>query len=70
MSSLRLVELRSIGSAVLLVAIVAVTRPHNLKVSRSELRFLAMAGIVGIALVQWFYFVAIARRMLPEGMAL
>ncbi len=67
-SSLRLVELRSVGSAVLLVAIVAVTRPRSLKVSRSELRFLVMAGIVGIALVQWFYFVAIAR--LPVGIAL
>ena len=61
-------EVRSLGSAVLLVAIVAVTRPRSLKVSRSELRFLVMAGIVGIALVQWFYFVAIAR--LPVGIAL
>lgn len=68
MSSLRLVEIRSVGSALLLVAIVAVTRPRSLKVSRSELGFLVMAGIVGIALVQWFYFVSIAR--LPVGIAL
>lgn len=68
LSPLRLVEIRSVGSAVLLVALVAVTRPRTLRVTRGDLGFLLMAGVVGIALVQWLYFVAIAR--LPVGIAL
>ncbi len=67
-SSLRLVEMRSVGSGALLLLVVALVRPRSLRVTRGELGFLVMAGIVGIALVQWFYFVAIAR--LPVGIAL
>jgi drug/metabolite transporter (DMT)-like permease len=68
MSSLRLVEVRSVGAAVCLLAVVLLTRPRTLAVGRRELGFLVAAGVTGIALVQWFYFVAIAR--LPVGIAL
>lgn len=68
LSSLRLVEIRSVGAAMLLVAAVAVTRPRSLRVSHGELGFLAVAGIVGIAMVQWLYLVALGR--LPVGIAL
>ena len=68
LSSLRLVELRSLGAAVLLMAAVALTRPRSLRVEPRELAFLAVAGVVGIGLVQWLYFVAIGR--LPVGIAL
>lgn len=68
LSSLRLVEVRSVGAAVCLVALVLLTRPRTLRVGRRELGFLLVAGVTGIALVQWFYFVAIAR--LPVGIAL
>lgn len=67
-SSLHLVELRSIGAAVCLFALVALIRPRALRVSLREAAFLAVYGIAGIALVQWFYFVAIAR--LPVAVAL
>lgn len=67
-SSLRLVEVRSAGAAVCLLLLVGLTRPRSLRVGRRELGFLVLAGISGIALVQWFYFVAIAR--LPVGIAL
>jgi hypothetical protein len=50
------------------VALCLVLRPRSLRVGRRELGFLVLAGIVGIGLVQWFYFVAIAR--LPVGIAL
>jgi drug/metabolite transporter (DMT)-like permease len=68
LSSLRLVALRSVGAAACLFALVAVLRPHALRTTRSEITFLAVYGITGIAFVQWFYFVAIAR--LPVGIAL
>lgn len=68
LTALRLVEVRSVGSAVLLVLLVAVTRPRTLKVTWGDLGFLVVAGVVGIGLVQWLYFVAIAR--LPVGIAL
>jgi drug/metabolite transporter (DMT)-like permease len=67
-SALHLVELRSLGGAVCLFAVVAVVRPRALRVSRRELGFLAVYGVVGIGLVQWFYFVAIER--LPVAIAL
>lgn len=68
LSSLRLVELRSLGAAVCLMAFVALTRPRTLRVAPRELAFLAVAGVIGIGLVQWLYFVAIGR--LPVGIAL
>ena len=68
LSSLRLVELRSLGAAVCLLVAVALLRPRSLRASPRELGFLAVAGVVGIGLVQWLYFVAIAR--LPVGIAL
>jgi drug/metabolite transporter (DMT)-like permease len=68
LTSTRLVELRSLGAALCLVAVVLITAPGTLAVGRRELGFLVVAGVVGIGLVQWLYFVAIAR--LPVGIAL
>jgi drug/metabolite transporter (DMT)-like permease len=68
LTSTRLVELRSVGAALCLLATVLLTRPRALAVDGKELAFLVVAGIVGIGLVQWLYFVAIAR--LPVGIAL
>lgn len=68
LSPTQLVELRSAGAAVLLMGAVAVARPRALRVDRRELAFLAVAGVVGIGIVQWAYFVAIDR--LPVGIAL
>ena len=64
----RLVQLRSVGAALCLLAAAAIRRPGSLRVQRGEVAFLVVAGIVGIGLVQWLYFVAIAR--LPVGIAL
>jgi len=68
LSALRLAEVRATGSAVLLVAAVVLLRPASLRVAPRELAFLAAFGILGLAFVQFFYFVAIAR--LPIGIAL
>ena len=68
LSSQRLVELRSVGAALCFVLAVLVTRPGSLKARPREAAFLLTAGVIGIGLVQFFYFVAIGR--LPVGIAL
>jgi drug/metabolite transporter (DMT)-like permease len=68
MTSLRLTELRATGAFVGLAAFLALTSPRLLRVRREEVRLLVFYGIVGFALVQWLYFVAIER--LPIGIGL
>src|SRR3712207_5657046 len=67
-TSLQLVLLRSVGAAVCLFVLVGLTRPAALRITRREVVFFAAYGITGIALCQWFYFVAIER--LPVAVAL
>jgi drug/metabolite transporter (DMT)-like permease len=68
LSSLRLTEARSAGACVALTLIALARKPSSLRVQRSELPRLALFGIVGVAFVQLFYFLAIHR--LPVGIAL
>lgn len=68
LSPARLVELRSLGSAVVLVAALVLLGPRIRRPRGRELAALALLGIVGMAMVQWLYFVAISR--LPVGLAL
>jgi drug/metabolite transporter (DMT)-like permease len=68
LSAYRLAEVRSTGSALLLLAVVAVWRPHTLRVTPRDFAFLALFGVAGLALVQLFYFLAIER--LEIGIAL
>ncbi|RFU20160.1 EamA family transporter [Geodermatophilus marinus] len=64
----RLTALRCTGAAVLLVAALAVAAPARLRPARRELPLLAGLGVVGVALTQFLYYVAIGR--LPVGIAL
>ncbi|HEU6444000.1 MAG TPA: DMT family transporter [Gaiellaceae bacterium] len=57
----RLTQVRATGAFLLLVAALLVWRRSTLGVSRRELPFLAVFGVCGLALVAWFYFVAIDR---------
>jgi drug/metabolite transporter (DMT)-like permease len=66
--SLRLTEVRLTGAALGLVGGLALARPDLLRIRRRELPFLAAFGIAGVALTQWFYFLAIDR--LAIGIAL
>jgi drug/metabolite transporter (DMT)-like permease len=68
LSSLRLAEVRATGAALILMGAVAVLRPASLRTTRTELGFLAIFGILGLAFVQLFYFVGIRR--LDIGIAL
>jgi drug/metabolite transporter (DMT)-like permease len=68
LSSLELAQIRNTCAAVLFLALLLVIAPSRLRVGRRELVFLVAFGLVGIALVQWLYFVAIEN--LPVGVAL
>lgn len=68
LSPTRLVELRSLGSAVVLVVVLLLVAPRTRLPRGRELAALAVLGTVGMAMVQWLYFVAISR--LPVGLAL
>jgi drug/metabolite transporter (DMT)-like permease len=66
--SLSLVLLRCAGAMVGLFLLVLAVEPGRLRLARREWPLLLVYGVVGVALVQWLYFVAIAR--LPVGLAL
>ena len=67
-TSERLTQVRATGAFLLLFGVLLVWRRGTLRVDRRELPFLAAFGIGGLALVAWFYFVAIER--LEIGVAL
>jgi drug/metabolite transporter (DMT)-like permease len=68
LSSLRLAEVRSTGSALVLFTAVALLRPASLRAGGRELAVLALFGVFGLGFVQLFYFVGIRR--LDIGIAL
>jgi len=64
----RLTEVRTTGAFVILFVVLALARPGSLRVRREELPVLLTFGVLGLALVQLFYFEAISR--LDIGVAL
>jgi drug/metabolite transporter (DMT)-like permease len=64
----RLTALRCTGAALTLLVVLAVVAPARLRISWREVPFVAVFGVVGIALTQFLYYVAIGR--LPVGIAL
>ena len=68
LSSLELAQIRNTSAAILFLLFLLAVAPSRLRVGRRELAFLVAFGLVGIALVQWLYFVAIEH--LPVGVAL
>jgi len=68
LSAERLAQVRSLGAAVGLLAVVALTAPRRLRLTTRELPYLIAFGVAGLALVQWLYFLAIHR--LAIGIAL
>ena len=68
LSSLRLAEVRSTGAFLVLAVVLGAARPQALRLRRRELPYFVLFGVGGLALVQWFYFLAIHR--LQIGIAL
>ena len=66
----RLSEVRAAGSALLLFAIVLVTCRETARVTRREIPSLVVFGILGLAFVQYFYFVAIKRLDIGIGLVI
>jgi drug/metabolite transporter (DMT)-like permease len=64
----RLTALRCSGAALCMLAVLAVVAPQRLRVTWREIPFLAAFGVVGVALTQFLYYVAIGR--MPVGIAL
>jgi drug/metabolite transporter (DMT)-like permease len=64
----RLTALRCTGAAVVLLVGLAVLAPQRLRLTRGEVPLVAVFGVVGVALTQFLYYVAIGR--LPVGIAL
>lgn len=61
LSSERVAQIRSLGAAAGLLAILLVVAPSRLKVAWRDLPYLIVFGVAGLAFVQWFYFLAIHR---------
>ena len=68
MPAARLAELRSVCTAVVLIAVLAIVNRRLLRIRRNDIGRLAILGIAGLAAVNAFYFAAIAR--LQIGVAL
>jgi drug/metabolite transporter (DMT)-like permease len=64
----RLSQLRVTGAFVILLLVVALTRPRALRLRRQEVLPLLVYGIAGVAMTQYLYFVAL--QYLPVGVAL
>lgn len=61
MSALHLVEVRCLLASVILAAAATARARGSMRIGRREFGFVLAYGIIGLALVQWLYYVAIAR---------
>jgi drug/metabolite transporter (DMT)-like permease len=68
LTSLQLVQIRQTCAALLFLGLLGVFAPERLRVGRHELALLVALGLVGVALQQWLYLVAIDHA--PVGVAL
>lgn len=64
----RVSQLRVSAAFLILVAFVAINRPERFKVAKREWPYLVAYGILGVAMTQYLYFVAL--QYLPVGVAL
>ena len=67
-SAVTLSETRAMGAFVILLVIVALTRPRALRIRGDEWKLLLAYGVIGVSMTQFLYFVAIER--MPIGIAL
>lgn len=69
-SATRLVSLRTLLAAVVLVSVLAVMRPRELRPGWPALVRLAILGLFGIGLLQWSYFNHLQRLPVAVGMTI
>lgn len=68
LDSARLSQLRVTGAFIFLLVFVAINRPQRLRIHRDEWVPLVAYGILGVAMTQYLFFVAL--KYLPVGVAL
>jgi drug/metabolite transporter (DMT)-like permease len=68
LTSLQLAQIRHTCAALLFLGLLVAIAPERLRVGRRELPLLVVFGLVGIALQQWLYLIAIEN--VPIGVAL
>lgn len=66
--SARLSQMRVTAAFLIMLILVAVTKPQTLKIRKEQILPLLAYGILGVAMTQYLYFVAL--RYLPVGVAL
>lgn len=64
----RLSQLRVTAAFIVLLVVVALTRPAALRIRKSEIWALLAYGVLGVAMTQYLYFVSL--QFLPVGVAL
>lgn len=64
----RLSQIRVTAAFLILLGVVAITRPAALRITKKELPVLLTYGVLGVAMTQYLYFVALDT--LPVGVAL
>jgi len=67
-SAARLSEIRATGAFLILFVVVLIARPRALRIQRGEWGLLLAYGVIGVAMTQFLFFVAIER--MPIGIAL
>jgi drug/metabolite transporter (DMT)-like permease len=60
-------EIRTLGCAVILFVYLAITRPRSLRVTRAELPFLLLFGVLAYAMTPFLFFLTVA--LLPVAIA-
>lgn len=69
-SALRLAQLRALLSWVLVVGVLAIARPHLLRIRREDVPRMAFLGIAGLAMVHVTYFLAIDRLQIGAALTI
>jgi len=64
----QLTFMRSLAAALIAGAVLLFTARQHFRLSRREVGYFALLGVLGVAIIQWLYAVAISR--LPVGVAL
>jgi drug/metabolite transporter (DMT)-like permease len=67
LSAAQVTEIRTLGCAVLLLALIAITNPASLRVRRSEIPFLLLFGVLAYAMTPFLFFLSV--ELLPVAIA-
>jgi drug/metabolite transporter (DMT)-like permease len=67
LNAVQVTEIRTLGCAVVLLIVVALTKPSSLKVRRSEVPFLLLFGILAYLLTPFLFFLSVS--LLPVAIA-